>query len=438
MLTKIGSLAIQVVNPAPGGASLPVDFSVFGQTPLQAADMVFEPYTQKFYATIPASAATNPNSLVTIDPVTGVVGPPIAIGLDPGALGLSDDGTTLYVGLNGENAVVPFNLITQTEGARIPLPVDFSKGPLTAGDIQVQPGNSGTFVVALSAGYNGSDGIALIINGQVVSTFLNNANNDAVVVGSRFTDPSNVFTWGYTYNSPILHFVIAGNQLLQAPPINAGYGTGAFATDGTNLFDVTGQVFAAATGNLVGTINGLGTYPSGPIGVLNDTSSGRLFFVEGPFNTATEVIDKATLTQIGFAGGPSAISSRVQKWGPDGLAYLSAQYPQTVAQDIVQLRSSLFYPSPGPNPLPAPTALTPATATAGGSNFVLTVTGSQFVPGAVVQWNGVNRTTQYIDAGTLLVDIPASDIALVGTAKVKVVNPGPGGGAAAALVFMIL
>lgn len=429
MLKKMGSLAIQVVNPAPGGASLPVDFSVYGQTALPAVDMVFEPFTRKFYASIPASDTTNPNSLITVDPTTGAVGAPIPIGLDPGALGLSDDGTTLYVALNGENAIVPFDIATQTLGTKIPLGVDILKGPLTAADIQVQPGNSKTLIVTLAAGFNGNDGLALVVNGQIVSEYLNNAPNNVYVGGTKFVDATNVYGWDPAYNSyGILHFVIAGNLLLEAPGISTGYGVGAFATDGTTLFDVSGQVYSASSGLLVGTINGLGTYPSGPIGVLNDSSSGRLFFVEGPFNTATEVIDATTLNQVGFAGGPSGINSRVQKWGPDGLAYLSAPYPQMIADSLIQIRTSLFYPTLGPNPLPISNTLNPATATAASPNFVLTVTGSQFVPGAVVQWNGVARTTTYKDAQTLLADIPASDVAIAGSAKVRVVNPGPGGG----------
>jgi hypothetical protein len=439
MLTKIGSLAIQVVNPDPGGASLPVDFSVYGQTTLPAADFVFEPFTQKFYATLPASSTVSPNSLVTIDPTTGAIGTPIAIGLDPGALGLSDDGQILYVALNGENAIVPFNLATQTAGAKIQLPVDIAKGLLTAADIQVQPGNSGTLVVTLAAGYNGNDGLALIVNGQIVSQYLNESPNNVYVGGTHFVGPSDVFGWSAAYNATgILHFVIVGNQLLEAPGIGASYGVGTFATDGSNLFDINGQVFSSSTGVLVGTINGLGSFPSGPVGALFDAPSNRVFFSEGPFNSSTEIIDATSLQQVGFSGGPPAVTSRLEKWGPDGLAYLTGSYPQTTGSALVQIRSSLFYTASGTDPLPTVTAFLPATATAAGANFVLAVTGSNFVPGSVVRVRGANRTTKYLDSKTLLVDIPASDLTTAGTAKITVFNPAPGGGVSAELGLPIL
>ena len=159
LLKKVGSLSVQVVNPAPGGASATAGFAVYNQATVGAADMIYEPFTQKVYASIPASSPTSPNSLVTVDPVTGAVGAPMPIGNDPGALGLSSDGTTLYVGLNGDNSVVPFDLQTQTAGTEIPLGSDPQKGAFMAANLQVQPGHPTTVVATVNAGYNGADGI---------------------------------------------------------------------------------------------------------------------------------------------------------------------------------------------------------------------------------------------------------------------------------------
>lgn len=48
-----------------------------------------------------------------------------------------------------------------------------------------------------------------------------------------------------------------------------------------------------------------------------------------------------------------------------------------------------------PNPVPTATALSPASAAIGGSDFAVTVTGSNFVPTSIVQWNGSPRATTY-------------------------------------------
>ena len=86
-------------------------------------------------------------------------------------------------------------------------------------------------------------------------------------------------------------------------------------------------------------------------------------------------------------------------------------------------------------PVPGLTTLSPNSATAGGPAFTLTVNGSNFVSGSVVQWNGTVRTTTFVSATQLTAAIPASDIAAAGTAQVTVVNPG--GSTSNALTFTI-
>src|SRR5207245_760908 len=125
-----------------------------------------------------------------------------------------------------------------------------------------------------------------------------------------------------------------------------------------------------------------------------------------------------------------------QHWGADGFAYRNYSGSPNVGgasatDQIILFRSRLATASAAPpstNPQPTVTAVTPTTLTADGGNVDLTVTGANFVPGAVARWNGSDRTTAFVNAGTLRVQIPASDLALPGTAHVSVVNPSPGGG----------
>ena len=93
------------------------------------------------------------------------------------------------------------------------------------------------------------------------------------------------------------------------------------------------------------------------------------------------------------------------------------------------------------NPAPSITAISPSTASAGAAGFLLTVNGSNFVPGSMVQWNGTvgqpPLATTYLSATQLSITIPTSDVAFAGTANVIVVNPAPGGGSSAAAPFTI-
>ncbi|MDA2924863.1 SBBP repeat-containing protein [Acidobacteria bacterium AH-259-L09] len=75
---------------------------------------------------------------------------------------------------------------------------------------------------------------------------------------------------------------------------------------------------------------------------------------------------------------------------------------------------------------PTITSLNPSSSIAGGSDFTLTIKGTDFVEGSVVRWNGETRPATFVDTNTLTVSIPAEDIAKSGSATVVVVNPDGG------------
>lgn len=74
---------------------------------------------------------------------------------------------------------------------------------------------------------------------------------------------------------------------------------------------------------------------------------------------------------------------------------------------------------------PGLVSASPASATAGSGKFTLTITGAGFVPGAVLDWNGAERTTTYVDSSHLTAAIPAADVSQAGPATLVVNNPGP-------------
>jgi hypothetical protein len=77
------------------------------------------------------------------------------------------------------------------------------------------------------------------------------------------------------------------------------------------------------------------------------------------------------------------------------------------------------------NPVPfVNQPLAPAAAVPGGPAFTLTVNGTDFVSGTVVNWNGSARVTTFVSSSQLTASILASDIASTGTATVTVTNPG--------------
>ena len=72
---------------------------------------------------------------------------------------------------------------------------------------------------------------------------------------------------------------------------------------------------------------------------------------------------------------------------------------------------------------PVLSSIDPRTVHAGSPAFSLTVSGTNFVSGSTVRWNGANRTTTFVSTSQLTAAIPAGDVASRGTATVSVANP---------------
>jgi uncharacterized protein (TIGR03437 family) len=93
--------------------------------------------------------------------------------------------------------------------------------------------------------------------------------------------------------------------------------------------------------------------------------------------------------------------------------------------------------NPQINPVPVVTSISPNAAVVGSPDFTLTVTGSGFLPGSIVTWNGENRATIFVSPTSLTALIPATDLTVAVGASVAVANPTPGGGNSNAVSFTI-
>ena len=89
------------------------------------------------------------------------------------------------------------------------------------------------------------------------------------------------------------------------------------------------------------------------------------------------------------------------------------------------------------NPAPTLTSLSPASALAGAGLQTLTLTGTSFVAGSTVTYNGVGHTTTFVSSTQLTISLSATDQATAGSYAVVVTNPAPGGGTSSALSFAV-
>jgi hypothetical protein len=91
-----------------------------------------------------------------------------------------------------------------------------------------------------------------------------------------------------------------------------------------------------------------------------------------------------------------------------------------------------------PNPVPLINQpLVPDAAVPGGKGFTLTVNGTGFVSGSVVNWDGSGRATTFVSSSQLTASILDSDIRKASTAAVTVVSPERGSGASNTVFFGI-
>jgi len=94
--------------------------------------------------------------------------------------------------------------------------------------------------------------------------------------------------------------------------------------------------------------------------------------------------------------------------------------------------------APAGNPIPfLNQPLVPTTIAPAGGDSTLKVSGSGFVSGATVDFNGTPLTTLFVDGGHLTAENPAVNTATAGTAAISVMNPAPGGGRSNVVYFPV-
>jgi hypothetical protein len=81
-------------------------------------------------------------------------------------------------------------------------------------------------------------------------------------------------------------------------------------------------------------------------------------------------------------------------------------------------------PQPGTAPVPFLLQATPPSAVPGSDDLTVTLSGTGFVSGATVNWNGVSLSTTFVTQRQIAAIIPASDLATPGTHYLTVINPG--------------
>jgi hypothetical protein len=478
-LATAGTASVTVVNAAPaGGTSSPITFTINNPAPT---------LTSLSQTTAIAGSAGFTLTLTGTNFVAGSV-------VDWNGVAL----TTTHVSATDITAAVPAGDIANPGTASVTV-VNAPPGGGTSGAITFSINNPVPTLASLSqtSAVGGTAAFALTVtgtnfiaasvvdwNGAALATTFNSATSltatvPAADIANSGTVPITVFNplpgggtsaaITFTINSPVPTVT-----LLSQTSAIAGSPAFTLTVTGTNF--ETGTVIdwngAALATTVVSTTQVTATVPVGDIALAGTASvtafnplpgggasNATTFTINNPAPTLASLSQTSAIA--GSAGftltltGTNFVAGSVVDWNGVALAtnYVSAtDVTATVPAGDVALAGTIpvtvVNAAPGGgasnaitftinNPAPTLGSLSQTSAIAGTAGFTLTLTGTNFEAGTVVDWNGVPLTTIYVSPTDVTATVPAGDIALAGTASVTVVNALPGGGTSAAITFTI-
>jgi len=307
---------------------------------LAAQDVIYDPFTQKIYASVPGRVVGVGNTVTFIDPGLGVFESSIFMGSEPNRLAISDNGQFLYAGLDGAAAVGQLHVPTQTRVSQFPLGREPFTGPFLAEDIEVLPGNSDAVAVSRrNVGFSPRhEGVAIYANGAQLPIATPRHT------GSNVIEFSNTSATLYGYNNETTEFgfrrMSANENGVSVSDVTANLISG-FGVD----IEFEGGLIYATSGRVIDpeTLTLVGTYPASGL-VEPDSTIGRVFFLTDSGGTRTLVaFDQATFTLIGSLEipGVAGTATSLIRWGSDGVAF------RTSGNQIYIIRSPLVQGTTG-------------------------------------------------------------------------------------------
>jgi hypothetical protein len=469
-IATAGMAKLTVANPiASGGVSAVSTFFV-GNTGgsnfaviavnQAAQDIVYDRVNQVFYLSVTGTAATHPNTISLLDPMTGTITSAKAAGSNPNVLAISDDDQFLYAGIDGANKVQRFVLPGLTTDISYPLgSAPFGGGPFYALDLQVAPGAPHTTAVTLavsSSTPSAQGGITIFDDAVARST---TAKGFGPGGGGGVLYDS--LQWGadttalFAANNEDTGFDFYGLSVSPSgvtlghdfPSVFSSFANRIHFDAGTMLmYADEGHVIDPATGLPAGNFN-----TSGPM--VPDSTLNTVFFISAGSSSATiQSYDLTHFTPIGAITIPNVTGGPIHliRWGQNGLAFNTGGFG--VNGQVYLVGGNFVSPAPPlaltpppavtPPPIPAANApniavLTPSSAIAGGSPFILTITGTNFNAAATVQFNGSPLATNFISNTQLQATVAAGNILTAGGAAITVANPVASGGVSAPSTFFV-
>jgi uncharacterized repeat protein (TIGR01451 family) len=284
---------------------------LFGQVSIGVRDILFDPVRLKLYASVSSTEANLSNSIVTIDPATGEITQPIAIGCEAYQLAISDNAQYLYLALS-TGGVARLDLTSHLIDLRFPLVAGVFN---YVADMQVLPGKPGSLAVSV-----GSHTKVAIYDNGIERPEVVGPESFGGTYYIAFSNPTNMYST-YPFRLRTIAVETNGVRLISdVPNLVPGY-EAAFEYDSGLIFFLNGRVVNPSNQTIIG------TFPAGGLLVpdvgnqivyiltqTGDVWSGPLLSLRG-FNANTF----AELWAIKFPSGLGS-ATRMISMGTNGLA----------------------------------------------------------------------------------------------------------------------
>jgi hypothetical protein len=453
-LATVRSAQVGVFNPTPGGGqSGYVTFYIeSGATRLavvsvDANDILWDAANARIYASLPKANNANGNSVVSINPVTGIMDTVRAASKGPNLLSLSSDSGYLWVGEDGGNAVQRFSLPSLKLDFTIPIAPLSLYGPMTAIALEAAPDSPHTAAILLgSTDWEPADiGGAYVYDDAIprptgIDPFQDTTTdlewlqwgaNASALYGGNSDIPSGFYTMGVS-SAGIEAQAFYGDEL---------NGSGHFDETTGYVYGDNGQVMNPVTGEAVGAF--FQNEITEPVTCVVDSAQGVVFFLSELLNEGgaygIQAFDQKTFRLLRTLLLPQVegVPVKLIRWGKAGLAInsvpLSYQTAVPFPGAIYLVDGSFvnsaetpdFSTGAGVQPQPTLTSMNPQSTTTGSGSITLTIEGSNFDPGAIVNFGTQTISAEYISHTELQAKIPASDLAAAGVQFVTVSNGTP-------------
>jgi N-acetylneuraminic acid mutarotase len=221
------------------------------------------------------------------------------------------------------------------------------------------------------------------------------------------TDGSTPTTSSTVYSGAI---TVSATETIQAIAVATNYLNSAVATAAYTITPpAAAPVFSVAAG----------TYTATQTVTISDTTPGATIYY------TTDGTQPAATSSV--YSGPIVVSSSETL---EAMATASGYTQSAVAAAAYVVNIST-------NPVPVISSISPATASAGGTAFTLTVNGLEFTANSTIYWGTNVLTTTYVNATQLTAQVTADEIATAGITSITVQTPTPGGGTSSIFQFEI-